>query len=148
MTDMIGRKVAVITAEFYPDLSRKFIDGVQRKFQEFGGRLSDLRCFSVPGAFEIPQVAQKIITQNRYYAILCFGAVISCETAHFDYVCDNVTRGIGTISRNADIPVIFSILTTDTKLQAEARLGGEHSHKGEEAIESAMMMIHTLKEIK
>ena len=89
--------------------------------------------FTVPGAFEIPQLAQRLAISQQYHAIVCLGAVIQGETKHFDYVCQEVSRGIQFVGMTTGIAIGFGVLTTDTVEQALARSGGEHGNKGEEA---------------
>lgn len=148
MTDFKGKNVALIVSRFYSELSEKLVEGATKKYIELGGDLRNLHQFDVPGSFEIPQVAQKLVSLNNYDAIICLGIVIRGDTPHFEYVCDNVTRGIGVIARNADIPVIFGVLTTNNRKQVEERLGGVKGHKGEEAMTAALKMIETLKMIQ
>lgn len=148
MNEFKGKKIALVASKFYPELSGQLVEGAARKYLEFGGKPQDLKRFDVPGSFEIPQVAQKLVDSNQFQAVVCLGLVIRGETAHFDYVCDNVTRGIGEIAQNADIPVIFGVLTTNNREQAQDRLGGAHGHKGEQAMEAALEMMKTLGEIQ
>lgn len=148
MNELKGKKIALVVSQFYPDLSAQLVEGAMRKYMELGGDLQTLKRFDVPGAFEIPQVARKLVESNQFHAIVCLGVVIRGETDHFDYVCNNVARGVGDISRAADIPVIFGVLTTNNREQAQVRLGGSKGHKGEQAMETALEMMKTLGEIQ
>lgn len=148
MNELKGKKIALVVSKFYSDLSTQLVDGATNKYLEFGGEPQNLKRFDVPGSFEIPQVAKKLVESNQFQAIICLGIVIRGETAHFDYVCDNVTRGVGEIAHDANIPVIFGVLTTNNKEQARERLGGTKGHKGEQAMESALEMMKTLEEIQ
>jgi 6,7-dimethyl-8-ribityllumazine synthase len=144
MIDFGKKKVALVVSQFYSDLSTLMVEGATRKFLELGGELENLSQFHVPGTFEIPQAAQQLVDRGEFHAIVCLGVVIRGETAHFDYVCKNVTRGLGEIAQRAQIPVIFGILTTLDRAQAEARLGGSKGHKGAQAMEAALGMMKTL----
>lgn len=147
MSDLNGRRFAMVVANFYPDLAEKFIEGAQNTFVELGGNLHSLIRFDAPGAFEIPQIAEHLTRCKSFDAILCFGVVIRGETSHYDYVCENVTRGVGEIAQSADIPVIFGVLTVENKEQALARLSGEN-HKGSDSVRAAAQMIHTLEMVR
>ena len=148
MNELKRKKIALVVAKFYPDLSTRLVEGATNKYLKFSGEPQNLKRFDVPGSFEIPQVAQKLVESKQFHAIVCLGLVIRGETAHFDYVCDNVTRGVGEIARKADIPVIFGVLTTNSREQAQERLGGSKGHKGEQAMEAALKMMKTLEEIQ
>lgn len=144
MNDLGEKTIALVVSNFYPDFSDMLVAGATKKFLEFNGQPQNLVRFDVPGAFEIPQVANKLVESRNFHAVICLGLVIRGETTHFDYVCENVTRGIGKIARKADIPVIFGVLTTDNLDQARDRLGGSKGHKGEQAMTAALEMLKTL----
>lgn len=148
MNELKGKKIALVVSKFYSDLSAQLAERATKKYLEFGGKPQNLKRFDVPGSFEIPQVAQKLVESNQFQAIVCLGLVIRGETAHFDYVCDNVTRGIGAIAQKANIPVIFGVLTTNNREQAQERLGGSKGHKGEQSMEAALEMMKTLGAIQ
>ena len=130
MADFRDKTVALVVSTFYSDLSDKLVEGAKSKFVENGGSLDNLQQFNVPGSFEIPQVANKVVQSGEFDAVVCLGVVIRGDTPHFDYVCENVTRGVGEIARNAKIPVIFGVLTTENKDQALERSGGKKVTKG------------------
>jgi 6,7-dimethyl-8-ribityllumazine synthase len=94
----------------------------------------------VPGAFEIPLVAQRLAASGDYDAVICLGAVIRGDTAHFELVAQEAARGIGEVARETGVPVIFEVLATDDLAQAEARAGGAHGNKGWEAAQAALEM--------
>tara|TARA_B100000315_G_scaffold191566_1_gene181803 strand:- start:11915 stop:12364 length:450 start_codon:yes stop_codon:yes gene_type:complete len=148
MADFRDKTVALVVSTFYSDLSDKLVEGAKSKFVENGGSLDNLQQFNVPGSFEIPQVANKVVQSGEFDAVVCLGVVIRGDTPHFDYVCENVTRGVGEIARNAKIPVIFGVLTTENKDQALERSGGKKGHKGEEGMMAALEIMITLKKIK
>ena len=101
----------------------------------------------VPGAFEIPLAASKLAQTGKYDAIICLGAVIRGDTSHYDYVCNEVSKGIAQISLSTHIPVLFGVLTTDTIQQAIERAGTKAGNKGSECAESAIEMVNLLREI-
>lgn len=102
----------------------------------------------VPGAFEIPSVAKKLIETKKYNAIICLGAVVRGETPHFDYVASEVSKGIASLSLEGKIPVIFGVLTTDTFEQAIERSGGKAGNKGFDAAMAAIEMANLFNVIK
>jgi 6,7-dimethyl-8-ribityllumazine synthase len=104
--------------------------------------------FRCPGSFELPQVAAKIADSSDYDAIICLGVLIRGETPHFDYICEETTRGIGAVSRDYQLPVTFGVLTCDTMEQAMARSGSKAGNKGREATEAAVDMLELFDEIE
>jgi 6,7-dimethyl-8-ribityllumazine synthase len=105
-----------------------------------GARDEDIDIVKVPGAFEIPLLAKKMAAKTRYDAIICLGAVIRGATPHFDYVSAEVSKGVAMVSLEADIPVIFGIITTDSIEQAIERAGTKAGNKGWSAAMSAIEM--------
>ena len=101
----------------------------------------------VPGAFEIPLVAQKMAASKKYDAVICLGAVIRGSTAHFDYVAGEMSKGIAKVSLDSGIPVIFGVLTTDTIEQAIERAGTKAGNKGYDAAVTAIEMANLLKQL-
>ena len=101
----------------------------------------------VPGSFEIPLAAKKLAKSNRYDAIICLGAVIRGATPHFDYVANEVTKGIALVSLETEIPISYGILTTDTIEQAIERAGTKLGNKGFDAALTAIEMANLLKQI-
>ena len=102
----------------------------------------------VPGAFEIPLVAQKMAETGKYDAVICLGAVIRGATSHYDYVCAEVSKGIAQVSLAAKIPVMFGVLTTDTIEQAVERAGTKAGNKGFECGQGAIEMVNLIREIQ
>ena len=99
-------------------------------------------------AFEIPLIASKMAKSGKYVAVICLGAVIRGATIHYDYVCNEVSKGIATISLNSDIPVMFGVLTTDTIEQAIERAGSKAGNKGYECAVGAIEMINLIRELE
>jgi len=140
--------VALVVSQYYQDLTEKMVDGAVRKYCEIGGDKNQLSRFNVPGCFEIPQIAFQLVHSKAYHAVVCLGIVVKGETAHFEYVCNNVSQGLGKVALHADIPVIFGVLTANDREQVLDRLGGSKGHKGEEAMAAAITMLDTLEQIK
>jgi 6,7-dimethyl-8-ribityllumazine synthase len=102
----------------------------------------------VPGAFEIPLIASKMAKSGKYDAIICLGAVIRGTTSHYDYVCNEVSKGIATVSLQNDLPVMFGVLTTDTIEQAIERAGTKAGNKGFDCATGAIEMVNLIREIE
>ena len=101
----------------------------------------------VPGAFEIPLIAQKMATSNKYEAIICLGTVIRGSTSHYDFVCNEVSKGIAHVSLNSNIPVMFGVLTTENIEQAIERAGTKAGNKGFEVAVGAIEMVDLMRKI-
>ena len=101
----------------------------------------------VPGAFEIPIIAQKMATSNKYEAIICLGTVIRGSTSHYDFVCNEVSKGIAHVSLNSNIPVMFGVLTTENIEQAIERAGTKAGNKGFEVAVGAIEMVDLMRKI-
>ena len=116
-------KVAIVAARFNEFITSKLIGGAMDGLSRHGVQEADIHLAWVPGAFEIPLVAAKLANSGKYDAVICLGAVIRGSTSHYDYVCAEVSKGIATVSLQAQIPVLFGVLTTDTIEQAIERAG-------------------------
>jgi 6,7-dimethyl-8-ribityllumazine synthase len=101
----------------------------------------------VPGAFEIPVIAKRMAASGKYDAVICVGAVIRGATSHYDYVCNEVSKGIASVSLETGVPVLFGILTTDTIEQAIERAGTKAGNKGTDCAMSALEMVNLIKNI-
>lgn len=141
-----NKKFAVVVSTFNQSVTQKLLDGALQCFQKHGA--VDIEIYRCPGAFELPQVASYITGKKKYDAVLCLGAVIRGETPHFDYICQECARGIGQVSYERGIPVLFGVLTTDTFEQAMERAGGSVGNKGYDtalgAIEMANLFLRTV----
>ena len=135
-----GKKFAIIMSRFNDFITEKLVDGAVDALRRSGTRDEDIDIVKVPGAFEIPLLAKKMAAKNQYDAIICLGAVIRGATPHFDYVSAEVSKGIAVVSLEADVPVIFGIITTDTIEQAIERAGTKAGNKGWSAAMSAVEM--------
>ena len=139
--------VVIVISEFNQPIIENLLQGALKAFAYHGGKESDISIYRVPGAFEIPGTIRQIMKFHNPHAIVALGAVIRGETPHFDYIAGESARGIAEISRNANIPVINGILTTDTARQAEDRSQVDGRNKGWDAIEAALQTISIYQEI-
>jgi 6,7-dimethyl-8-ribityllumazine synthase len=135
-----GRRVAVVAARFNEVVTRRLVLGALDGLRSHGVAADDVDLAWVPGAFEIPLVAGRLAATGDYDAVICLGAVIRGDTAHFDLVAGEAARGIADVSRRTGVPVIFEVLATEDLAQAEARAGGVHGNKGWEAAGAALEM--------
>ena len=140
-------KVAIVAARFNEFITSKLIGGAMDGLSRHGVQEADIHLAWVPGAFEIPLVAAKLANSGKYDAVICLGAVIRGSTSHYDYVCAEVSKGIATVSLQAQIPVLFGVLTTDTIEQAIERAGTKAGNKGYDAL-SAVEMVNLIREIE
>ena len=138
--DGSGMRVAVVAARFNEVVTGKLVEGAVEGLEKHGVDEERIDVAWVPGAFELPLVAKRLARTGRYDALICLGAVIRGETAHFELVANEAARGIAEVALDAGIPVIFEVLATEDLAQAEARAGGAHGNKGWEAAEAALEM--------
>lgn len=133
-----GRRVAVVAARFNEIVTARLVDGALAALAKHGVADDSVDVAWVPGAFEIPSVASHFARSGTYDAVICLGAVIRGDTAHFDLVANEAAHGIAQVSLDTGVPVIFEVLATEDLAQAEARAGGAHGNKGWEAAEAAL----------
>ncbi len=141
-------KVAIVAARFNEFITSKLIGGAMDGLSRHGVQEADIHLAWVPGAFEIPLVAAKLANSGKYDAVICLGAVIRGSTSHYDYVCAEVSKGIATVSLQAQIPVLFGVLTTDTIEQAIERAGTKAGNKGAECAQGAIEMVNLIRELE
>jgi 6,7-dimethyl-8-ribityllumazine synthase len=139
-----GKTFAILASRFNDFITDRLLGGALDALHRSGTRDEDIDIVKVPGAFEIPLIAKKLAAKNRYDAIICLGAVIRGATPHFDYVSAEVTKGIAVVGLEADIPVIFGIITTDTIEQAIERAGAKAGNKGWSAAITAVEMANLI----
>ncbi|MBN2429322.1 MAG: 6,7-dimethyl-8-ribityllumazine synthase [Deltaproteobacteria bacterium] len=142
-----GQNIAIIVSRFNSFISERLVEGALDALTRHGVLDDDISMFRVPGAFEIPLMAQKLASSKNFDAIICLGAVIRGATPHFDYVSAEVSKGIASVSLDKGLPVIFGILTTDNIEQAIERAGTKAGNKGFDAALSAIEMVNLLKSI-
>jgi 6,7-dimethyl-8-ribityllumazine synthase len=141
--DASGMHVAIVAGRFNDHVTKPLLAGALDTLRDLG--VDDAPVYWVPGAFEIPLVAQGLA--HSFDAVICLGAVIRGDTAHFDYVAGQCAAGIQQVALATGTPVIFGVLTTDDLDQAMARAGGEHGHKGSEAARTAVEMVSLLRQL-
>lgn len=143
-----GLKIGIIVGRFNEFIGSKLLSGAVDALKRHDVNEKDIDIAWVPGAFEIPLIAKKMVELNKYNAIICLGAVIKGSTPHFDYVSSEVTKGIANVSLSSGKPIIFGVLTTDTLEQAIERAGTKAGNKGFDAAVTAIEMANLLMEIK
>ncbi len=143
-----GSKVAIVTSRFNDLVTKELNGGAIDCLKRHGAAEDDIDIFWVPGAFELPAVAKKIVATGKYDGIICIGAVIRGATPHFDMVANEATKGIAQVAMQADIPVVFGVLTTDSIEQALERAGTKAGNKGWDAALTAVEMMNLHKQIK
>jgi len=142
-----GRRIGVAVARFNELVTRRLLEGALEGLRAHGVADEDVDVAWVPGAFELPAVARRLAASRTYDAVICLGAVIRGETAHFEHVADQAATGIRLAAEAADVPVIFGVLTTETLEQALARAGGDHGNKGWDAAVAALEMASLLEQL-
>ena len=143
-----GFRFAIIVSRFNDFISSRLVEGALDALNRHGATDEQVSLVKVPGAFEIPHTAKKLVESNRYDAIICLGAVIRGSTPHFEYVAAEVSKGIANVGIESKIPVTFGVLTTDSLEQAIERAGSKAGNKGWDAAMAAMEMVNLFKEIK
>ncbi|MFH1198675.1 MAG: 6,7-dimethyl-8-ribityllumazine synthase [Candidatus Omnitrophota bacterium] len=143
-----GKKFGIIASRFNDFITKELISGCTDTLIRHGASDDDLTIALVPGAFEIPTIAQKMAQTKKYDAIICLGTVIRGATPHFDYVAAEVSKGIAKVSQDMNIPVIFGVITADTIEQAIERAGTKDGNKGKDAAISAIEMVNLMEKIK
>lgn len=141
-----GLKFGVVVGRFNEFIGSKLLDGAIDGLIRHGVMEEDIEMTWVPGAFEIPLIAKKMAGSKKYDAVICLGAVIRGSTPHFDYVSNEVTKGVASVSLETEVPVIFGVLTTDTIEQAIERAGTKAGNKGYDAAVTAIEMANLLKQ--
>ena len=142
-----GLRVAIVAARFNEFITSKLVGGAVDTLVRHGTDDGAIDVVWVPGAFEIPPLAQRLATSGRYDAVICVGAVIRGATPHFDYVAAEVAKGVGQVGLATGMPVVFGVLTTDTIEQAIERAGTKAGNKGADAAMAAMEMVSLLKAV-
>ena len=140
-----GLKFALVVGRFNDFISTHLLDGALDNLRRHETDEADIEVAWVPGAFEMPLVAQKLADSGRYDAIVCLGAVIRGSTPHFDYVAAEVAKGIAKVSLDSGLPVVFGVLTTDSIEQAVERAGTKAGNKGWAAALTALEMANLLR---
>lgn len=141
-------RVGIVCARFNEFIVSKLLGGALDGLKRRGVADEDIDVAWVPGAFEIPLIAQEMAKSGKYDAVIALGAVIRGSTTHYDYVCSEVSKGIANVSLNSSIPVMFGVLTTENIEQAIERAGSKAGNKGSECAEGAIEMVNLIRSIR
>ncbi|WP_461814980.1 6,7-dimethyl-8-ribityllumazine synthase [Blautia sp.] len=142
-----GMKVGIVAARFNEIIVNKLLGGAVDGLVRYGVEEENITAAWVPGAFEIPVAAQKMAQSGNYDAVICVGTVIRGDTSHYDYVCNEVSKGIAHVSLETGIPVLFGVLTTENIEQAIARAGSKAGNKGYDCALSAIEMVNLMNQM-
>lgn len=140
-------KIGIVAARFNEFITSKLLSGAVDALVRHDVKEEDIEVAWVPGAFEIPLIASKMAGSGRYDAVICLGAVIRGSTTHYDYVCNEVSKGIAQVSLSSGIPVMFGVLTTENIEQAIERAGTKAGNKGYDCALGAIEMVNLIREI-
>jgi 6,7-dimethyl-8-ribityllumazine synthase len=142
-----GFRFAIITSRWNDFLTSKLVEGAIDALERLGADEKAIEIYKVPGSFELPLTAKKVALGGRFDAVICLGVVIRGQTPHFDYVAGEAAKGIGQVSMQTDLPVMFGVVTADTLEQAIDRCGVKAGNKGFEAAMSAVELVNLFREI-
>lgn len=142
-----GAKIGIVAARFNEFIVSKLVGGAEDALLRHEVKEEDITIAWVPGAFEIPLAAKKMAMSGKYDAVICLGTVIRGATSHYDYVCNEVSKGIASVSLEAGIPVMFGVVTTENIEQAIERAGTKAGNKGYDCAMGALEMIDLMKQM-
>ena len=143
-----GMKVGIVAARFNEFITSKLLGGALDMLRRHEVAEEDITTAWVPGAFEIPVIAKKMAESGKYDAVICLGAVIRGSTSHYDYVCNEVSKGIAQVSMGNGLPVMFVVLTCENIEQALERAGTKAGNKGAECANGAIEMVNLMRELE
>ena len=141
-------KIGIVAARFNEFITAKLLSGAMDGLVPHDVAEEDIHVAWVPGAFEIPLIASKMAKSGKYDAVICLGAVIRGSTSHYDFVCNEVSKGIAAVSLETDVPVMFGVLTTENIEQAIERAGTKAGNKGYDCAVSAIEMVNLIRELE
>jgi 6,7-dimethyl-8-ribityllumazine synthase len=139
--------VAVVVSRFNPEITEELLNGAVERLIELEVPKDNITVIHVPGAIEIPLVGMRLAASSEYDSIIALGSIIKGDTDHYDYVCDQVSKGCQGVMLAHQIPVVFGVLTTDTAEQAKERIGGKKGHKGRDSADTAVEMMSIMSQI-
>ena len=142
-----GLKFAIVVSRFNEFITSKLLSGALDTLKRHETEEKNIDVAWVPGAFEIPLLAKTLASSGKYNAVICLGAVIRGSTTHYDYVCNEVSKGVAQVSLNTGVPTIFGVVTTENIEQAIERSGTKAGNKGSDAAVSAMEMANLMKSV-
>ncbi|HIZ08210.1 MAG TPA: 6,7-dimethyl-8-ribityllumazine synthase [Candidatus Eubacterium avistercoris] len=140
-------KIGIVAARFNEFITSRLLGGALDGLKRHNVPEDNIDVAWVPGAFEIPLIASKMAASKKYDAVICLGAVIRGSTSHYDYVCNEVSKGIAQVSLSSGIPVMFGVLTTENIEQAIERAGSKAGNKGFECAQGAIEMVNLIHEM-
>ena len=143
-----GIRVGIVASRFNEFITSKLLEGAMDGLLRHDVQEDDIHVAWVPGAFEIPLIASKLAQSGRYDAVICLGAVIRGSPSHYDYVCNEVSKGIAAVSLQTGVPVLFGVLTTENIEQAIERAGTKAGNKGYDCALSAVEMVNLIQELQ
>ena len=142
-----GMRVGIVASRFNSFIVEKLLDGAVDGLVRHGVEEKNITACWVPGAFEIPLAAQRMASSDRYDAVICVGAVIRGSTTHYDYVCNEVSKGVASVGLKTGKPVLFGVITTENIEQAIERAGSKAGNKGYDCALSAIEMVNLLGQV-
>ncbi len=141
-------KIGIIAARFNEFITSKLLSGTLDTLHRHDVKDEDIDIAWVPGAFEIPLIASKMASCGKYDAVICLGSVIRGSTSHYDYVCNEVSKGIAQVSLSTGVPVMFGVLTTENIQQAIERAGSKSGNKGSDCAAGALEMVDLIRSME
>ena len=141
-------RIGIVASRFNEFITTKLLGGATDALLRHGVKDDDITVAWVPGAFEIPLIAEKMAQSKKYDAVICVGAVIRGNTSHYDYVCSEVSKGIANVSLQSGVPVLFGVLTTENIEQTIERAGTKAGNKGFDCAVSAIEMVNLIREME
>ena len=142
-----GLKIGIVVSRFNEFITSKLLSGAEDTLRRHGANEDDITVAWVPGAFEIPLIAKKMAKSGKYDGIICLGAVIRGATSHYDYVCNEVSKGVALVNMETEVPTAFGVLTTENIQQAVERAGTKAGNKGSDAAMAVIEMVNLTKEL-
>lgn len=142
-----GKKFGIVVSEFNEFISSKLVEGAIDTITKHGGKAEDVSVVWVPGSFEVPVLAKKLVKRGKVDAVICLGVIIRGETPHFDYVASEAAKGIAQVAMVSDIPCVFGVITADNLEQALERAGIKSGNTGRKAAMTAIELCNLYSEI-
>jgi len=142
-----GLKFGIVVSRFNEFITSKLLSGAEDTLVRHGAEEADITVAWVPGAFEIPLIAKKMAKSGKYDGIICLGAVIRGATSHYDYVCNEVSKGVALVNMETEVPTGFGILTTENIEQAVERAGTKAGNKGSQTAEAVIEMVNLTRQL-
>ncbi|HTN44006.1 MAG TPA: 6,7-dimethyl-8-ribityllumazine synthase [Nitrospiria bacterium] len=141
-------RFGIVISKFNHEVTSKLLEGALTSLRKHGVKEEDIEIAEVPGAFEIPLTAKRLAQSHAFHAVICLGAVIRGETAHFEYISQAVSQGLQRVMLETGIPISFGVLTTETEKQALQRADPKRFDRGGDAAKTALEMVELLQELK